>query len=418
MQALDFLIKPVSHRCNLKCGYCFYRQTADLYPNAAAAMTRDVAECFVQKALGLGAVRNTFCWQGGEPTLAGVDFYRAVAAAQKRHARSYQIVENSIQSNGVLLDEEWCRFLKDERFLVGLSLDGPADVHDRYRCFADGSGSYALVMAAADRLRRHAVPFNILTLLTAANVERVDDLYAHMRANRFSYLQFIPCLEIDPVSRRPQAYSISAGQLGGFYCRLFDLWMADGFPYVSVRLFEDILIFMLDGLHTSCSWQSGCRSYLLVEHNGDCFPCDFYVRQRWKLGNLTAEGLGPILGSPLLAEFARRKAALPETCRSCAWLNFCNGDCPRYRPFPEDGSDGRSLFCDAWQMLFEHIEPVADDLGRRADNLRRALATSPPRPITPQQACPCGSGRQFGKCCGRERSSPCRAFSTDSCEST
>jgi uncharacterized protein len=402
MRNLNFLIKPASHLCNLACDYCFYRRVAQVYPEGDRIMSAAVAETLIKPALSLGAARNSFCWQGGEPTLCGLDFFKHAAALQQQYRQPGQVVENSIQTNGLLLDRAWAVFLRRNRFLVGLSLDGPIEAHDRYRKTGAGRGTFRRVMAAADLLREEGVDFNILTLLTDANIHQPENLYAFFRGQGFRHLQFIPCLDTDPATGEPRSYSIDADALGRFYTRLFDLWLDDGFPEVSIRLFEDILIYLLDGVRLSCSWLDCCDSYLLVEHNGDCYPCDFFVYPEWRLGNLDAENLAFILDSPRRREFARLKSAWPNPCRICHRFDFCRGDCTRFRSAPGRPED-HSLLCRAWKTLLDHIESHPAGVVNLARQARASHQNRPPVEIGRNDPCPCGSGRKYKKCCGGVR---------------
>ena len=397
---MNFLIKPASYHCNLACDYCFYKRVEGVYPHQAARMSLETAEDFMREALALGQVHNLFCWQGGEPTLLGLDFYRNVIDLQRKYVRPGQIIENSIQTNGILLNREWTGFLKQHRILVGLSLDGPREIHDKYRRAPGGQGTYDDVMKAARLLELEGAEFNILTLLTSESVDQPEALYRFFREQGFTHLQFIPCLEFDPETGSPEPYSITGRELGDFYIRLFDLWLEDGFPNVSIRLFEDLLIWLLDGVKTSCGWMDKCDSYLLVEHNGDCYPCDFFVYPEWRLGNLRESGLGPVLSSPVRRRFAGQKSNIDPACGECRYMAFCRGDCTRFRgPGPRPGQN-RSLLCEAWQGILAHIESHPKDvrvmaLQARDDFQKKAAATGRNEP------CPCGSGKKFKKCCGR-----------------
>jgi uncharacterized protein len=403
MNTLSFLIKPASHLCNLDCSYCFYQKTEVIYPDEKAFMSAETVDILIQKVMGYGAAMNSFCWQGGEPTLLGTSFYQVVVERQKHYQQPNQMVENSVQTNGLLLDSAWCDVLRDNRILVGLSLDGPGAVHDQHRISSNGNGSFKKVMNSVGLLRKHGVEFNILTLLTDANIRQPDELYAFYRLHEFNWLQFIPCFEHDPQTGVPMPYAVNGEGLGRFYSRLFDLWFEDGFPYVSVRLFEDILIYMLDGVHASCCWNKRCNSYVVVEHNGDCYPCDFYVDPAWKLGNICEDTLESILSSPLRDTFARMKSDISRDCRECRWISFCNGDCTRYRRSVSGKYDRQSEFCVAWKMLLEHIEPQAADLARRCANLRQAHQQNQLGTTPRSAACPCGSGKKYKRCCGRGR---------------
>lgn len=352
-ESLALLIKPTSWRCNLACPYCFYRRAGELYPDPSALMDEKTLEAVVKKALGIGAAYNVFTWQGGEPTLAGVGFFEEVLRLQERYRAPHQRVENTIQTNVTLIDESWCRFFARGNFLVGVSLDGPEDVHDRYRRSPSGEGSYSRVMEGITLMETHGVAFNIVTLLTDANVGRAEELYRFFKGKGFPFLQFINCFENDPETGRLETFSVRGAEVGEFYRTLFDLWIADGFPDVSIRLFEDILIYLIDGVHVSCCWMDRCASYLVVEHNGDCYPCDFFVDPAWRLGNLVDDDMATIRESPLRRRFSTLKSDLPEACRGCALLRFCNGDCTKFR----GGSESASEYCEALKSLIHHMEP-------------------------------------------------------------
>jgi uncharacterized protein len=397
---MNLLIKPSSYHCNIDCTYCFYKRVKSVYPEGKAMMSLETAEEMIEKTLSLGNLSNSFCWQGGEPTLLGLDFYREVVAIQSRHLRTGQQVENSLQTNGILLDEAWCAFLRENRFLVGVSLDGPEEIHDHYRRSSSGRGTFHRVMESIDRMRKHSVDFNILTLLTDVNIRKPEELYRFYRENDFNYLQFIPCIEYDD-SGNHLPFSIHGPDLGAFYCTIFDLWMEDGFPYVSIRLFEDILLYLLDGIHASCGWLEECGSYLLVEHNGDCYPCDFFVYPEWKLGNLREQPLQDIMSNPLRNKFGRMKTLIPDECKKCQWLDFCHGDCTRFRQSSDGQFKNLSEFCISWKMLLEHLEPSRESITERAIKIREALFQNALENVGRNDPCPCGSGKKFKKCCGR-----------------
>lgn len=361
-------------------------------------MERSTVETLVRKTLLLGEAQNQFCWQGGEPTSMGIDFFREVIQFQRQYAYPGQVAVNSIQTNGVLLNEEWADFLAENNFLVGLSMDGPKDIHDRYRRTPSGKGTFDRVVRSAELLKSRGVQFNILTLLTDANVSRPEEIYRFFYKGGFKHLQFIPCFECDPVSGEPCAFSITGAELGEFYCRLFDLWMRNGFPEVSIRAFEDPLIFFIDGVHVSCSWQERCGSYLVVEYNGDVYPCDFYVYPEWKIGNIVDDSFAAIFRSPRFSEFSGMKTALPRVCRECKWISFCNGDCVRLRG---SGPENRSEFCSASRMLLEHMQPHFGRIWQIALNYRRKQQGGAPGGVGRNASCPCGSGLKYKKCCGR-----------------
>jgi uncharacterized protein len=401
MSSITLLIKPTSFRCNLDCSYCFYRRVEGVYPELEHFMDLETAGTLIRKALRLGHEENLFCWQGGEPTLMGLDFFRQVVRLQRELALPGQTIGNSIQTNGVLIDKAWADFFGDSGFFVGLSLDGPEQLHDYYRKSSSGKGTFSKVMRAAQLLKDRGVQFNILTLVNDRNVSEPEKLYRFFRSHGFSHLQFIPCFETDPATGRSQPFSITGEQLGRFHCALFDLWMKDGFTDVSIRTFEDILIYYIDGVHVSCNWFQECASYLVVEHNGDVYPCDFFVFPEWKLGNIVADTFQQIAANPLRKKFARIKAELPQACKGCRWLPFCHGDCTKFRG-DEKGPEAASVFCEARKMLLEHMEPFLPLIREKALLIRSKMRGGAARGNVGRNApCPCGSGLKHKKCCGR-----------------
>jgi len=402
MRNVSLLIKPVSYQCNIDCAHCFYKRVEDVYPGQKPRMSPDTASALIRKTLQLGCEQNTFCWQGGEPTLMGLDFFKEVIRLQGRFGVSGQVIGNSLQTNGILLDEEWADFLAENKFLVGLSLEGPAEFHDRYRKLASGKGSFESVMRAVELLRGRGVEFNILTLLTDANVSQPERIYRFLRDNGFSHLQFVPCFEKDPDTGEALPFSISGEELGAFHCRLFDLWMDDGFPDVSIRIFDDILAYFIDRVHLSCCWHEKCSSYIVVEHNGDAYPCDFFVYPEWKLGNILEDSYERIVDNPLRQKFADMKANMAEECGDCRWLSFCHGDCTKFRVDDSGGYENPGAYCPARKMLLEHMEPHLESIKKQVLEIRRRYHVRTQSPnVGRNEPCPCGSGLKFKKCCGK-----------------
>lgn len=399
MKTLSFLIKPVSYQCNLNCRYCFYKRVGCLYPGQNTAMTFDVAQKLIISAINTNATHISFCWQGGEPTLAGLDFFRAIVTLQNNYRQKHQVIENSLQTNGILLNEKWCEFLSCNNFLVGISLDGPQEIHDTYRRNYGNQGTFDTVMHTIALMNEYAVKYNILTLITNANITRAKEVYDFFRQNNFAYLQFIPCFEHDEYGNS-LPYSVSEKDLGIFYCDLFDAWYMDGFPFVSIRLFQDLLLYSF-GSKTSCCWLDRCNSYIVVEHNGDCYPCDFFVYPQWQLGNIMNCGLQDILNNEKRNTFALLKRKITEECSACSISNFCMGDCIRYRCAHDIHQNGISKLCDAWKMLFEHYKRYEKELINRVGNLQQSLQSGQFYQLQRNDICPCGSGKKFKKCCGR-----------------
>lgn len=372
-QSISLLIKPTSSLCNLSCAYCFYRRVKELYPAMPAKMSRAVAKTLIRKTLSADAPLNSFCWQGGEPLLMGLDFFRDIVAMQKKYVRPGQIIENSLQTNGLLLDDEWCEFLRQENFLVGISLDGPAEIHDFYRKDHAQKGTFAEVMRSIGLMKKHDVQFNILCLLTDRNVKSPLELYNFFRLHDFKFLQFINCFEHDDTSHSLKPFSVHGEETGEFYIKLFDEWLAKDFFDVSIRFFEDILLYLVDGMKASCCYHDACASYLVVEHNGDCYPCDFFVYKEWRIGNLLESDIQTIMGSPLRMRFASRKADLAQACTGCRIAPFCKGDCIRFRYISQTGYKNISEYCTTIKMVYQHIEPQLPEIRERVAAWRSRL---------------------------------------------
>ncbi len=403
MKTLSLLIKPVSYQCNLNCTYCFYKRVNQLYPHNTTIMSQEVLSRLIISAINTGANFISFCWQGGEPTLAGLDFFRAIVTLQNNYRKQHQVIENSIQTNGVLIDEQWCRFLQQNNFLVGISLDGPEEMHNNYRHNNAGSGTFETVMRSIRLMNEHRVNYNILTLLNDINIDHPEEVYRFFRENNFAYLQFIPCFEHDD-NGAVLPYSVTGLQLGTFYCELFDEWYQDGFPYVQIRLFQDILMYMVERIKPSCTWLEYCNSYVVVEHNGDCYPCDFFVYPQWKLGNIMSHSIQDILGSPIRNAFSMVKQNTVDECNGCSIKDFCMGDCPRYRvnsTMNAMNALNKSEYCTAWKVVYEHFQRYEGELQQRIRRLQKSIQSGSFFHTQRNDSCPCGSEKKFKKCCGR-----------------
>ena len=349
-QISSVLVKPVSADCNLSCTYCFYLPKSELYPETKVhRMSDNVLRNLIAQMLSLAPEKVSFCWQGGEPTLAGLNFYKKAIRYQLLFKAPFQIVENSIQTNGILINEEWAKFLAGYDFLVGVSLDGPQEIHDYYRKRRGGSGSYKDVIRCLNTLSRHHVKFNILTVLNARNVRDPRGLYKFLTDRGFRYLQFIPCVE--KRNGRIADFSITPEEYGEFLCEVFDEWFNDGAPNTYVRDFEDILISYVTGDTPNCVFGRTCGRYVVVEYNGDVYPCDFYVERKWFLGNIMHEPIEDIIRKRKFMEFKNRKIELTKKCRGCKWLRYCNGGCPRHWEILDFT---QNYFCESYKTFFEY----------------------------------------------------------------
>lgn len=404
MRPFSLLVKPASADCNLRCPYCFYIDRAALYPKSPLhRMSDEVLDRMVASYMATEQTVYSFGWQGGEPTLMGADFFRKVTAAQKRLGRPGASVSNGLQTNATLITDELAGHLAEFKFLVGVSIDGPADIHDRYRIHAGGTGTHAAVLKGIDTLRRHQVEFNTLTLVTQANARRGREVYEWLTGQGFLFHQYIPCVEFDR-NGRPAEFALDGESWGQFLCDLFDAWYAGDTRRVSIRMFDSLLHKIVDDRQVVCYMGSDCRQYFVVEHNGDIYPCDFFVRPDLRLGNVFDTTWEEALGSDLYRRFGCSKAKWNERCRSCRWLNLCAGDCLKHR-FGAPADPGTlSLLCKGWEMFFAHAAAHLDELAAsiRAERREAALAQRAEYPPAGRNdLCPCGSGRKFKKCCGR-----------------
>jgi len=364
----SLLIKPVSADCNLKCKYCFYLDHAGFYPETRVHRMDDaVLEKLVTDYLEAPLSQFNFIWQGGEPTLAGLPFFRKVVELQKRHAGPGKIVANSLQTNGTLLNNEWASFLAEHKFLVGLSLDGPEVVHDLHRRKANGSGTYRSVMRAAEILERNGVEFNILSVVSSASALRVREIYRHHKRHGFRWLQFIPCVEFDDQGRL-RSYSVTGEAWGRFLVELFDEWSQEDVGVISVRLFEDIVNYLVLGRYTSCQMQKECGVYFTVEHSGELFPCDFFVEHPLRVGKLGEESWMDRYWTPQFRSFGYAKSRMDSACASCEYLELCNGDCLKHRPGRLEKPETRSVLCEGYRHFYGH---ALGDLRKIAETVRK-----------------------------------------------
>ncbi len=409
MNPFSLLIKPTGADCNLRCEYCFYLGKKALYPATTRhRMTEATLEAMIRGYMATSQPVYAFGWQGGEPTLMGLDFFRKATDLQQRYGANGVAVSNGVQTNATLIDDALAEHWAQYRFLAGCSLDGPAELHDRYRRTAGGGPSHAAVLRGIETLRRRGVEFNILVLVSRANVEHAARVYRYLTEQGFYYQQYIPCVEFDAAGRlRP--FAIEAREWGRFNIELFEAWQGAGDTRrVSIRHFDAALRILLDGTATLCSMGRDCRQYFVVEHTGDIYPCDFFVESGLKLGNVADTDWAAAQNAPLYRTFGARKAQWHARCRTCPQLDLCAGDCPKHRLHGGAGKwDSLSWLCEGWRMFYKRARPAFSALAAEVRE-RERLAARPeanraegPGGATGRNAlCPCGSGRKFKKCCG------------------
>jgi uncharacterized protein len=351
----EVLVKPSGADCNLDCDYCFYLEKANMFPTRQTRMSDTVLETMIQQLMSQNVPQLSIGWQGGEPTLMGLPFYRKAVEYMQRYGRG-QAVSNGLQTNGVLIDRKWAKFFRDYHFLIGLSIDGPEHIHDHYRKNRGGHGSWSKAIEASKLLLDHGVEVNVLLVVNNYSVQFPDELYEFHKSQGLNFMQFIPCVETEGNS--VANFSVDAPSYGAFLKRLFDLWLADfvdGVPTTSIRWFEALLFKYAGFASTECTQLEKCGNYLLIEHTGDVFACDFFVEPEWKLGNLLETSLPTLFNSRQQTNFGRMKSNLPDDCRTCEWKTQCRGGCTKDR-LRNPSLSGRNHFCEAYKLIFAHAD--------------------------------------------------------------
>ena len=355
--AFQVMVKPVGPLCNLHCGYCYYLGSPGLIQGSQQRMSDDLLEKVVRETIETNEIDEvTFTWHGGEPLLAGLDFFRRAVALQKRHAGGKHII-NTLQTNGTLLTADWAAFFRDNGFLVGLSLDGPQDIHDRFREDRGGRPTFSRVMRGLDLLQRAGVAFNTLTTVNARSEGRGAEVYRFLRASGSRYLQLLPVAE----PGNPP-FNVSDTGFGQFLCDIFDLWVRSDVGETFVSQFDAALCSWCGLPSGTCVFGRTCADVLTVECNGDVYACDHFVDAAHRLGNLSRSSFRDLLAQPQRVRFVTDKMdSLPGLCRRCPWLPACGGECPQHRyVVGPDGSPGQNALCRGYRMFFTHAAPYLD----------------------------------------------------------
>jgi len=396
--------KTVSEDCNLACDYCYYSTCGGKPGSAISKIAPETLEKFIREYMSLSRGAASFAWQGGEPLLAGLDFFESVVTLQAKYAPPHTMISNALQTNGTLIHDRWAAFFKQYRFLIGVSLDGPRDVHDLRRVDALGQGSFDRVMRGIEHLRRRQVDFNVLTVIHRGNVGRAKELFDFYRREGFDFVQFIPCMQFQSQQvGQPGVYEITPEEYGDFLCEAFDCWYNEGQPAISERFFDNMLSVYAHRDSELCTRRKTCAKTLILEQNGDAYPCDFYIHPDWKIGNVGTDALTDILRHPLYDRFLKLKPALPEACQSCEWRELCYGGCPRNRRWNEDLSVSQpDYFCHSYRQVYayahDRMTALADRTRRNlfAEGLRYQYGGCAPGRNDP---CACGSGKKYKNCC-------------------
>ena len=382
------MTKPMGPRCNIDCAYCYYLEKEKLYPDEKRfRMADDVLERYVRDLIAAGVKTGQreieFAWQGGEPTLLGVGFFEKAVALQKQHCPEGVGITNAFQTNGTLLDDDWGAFLADEKFLIGISIDGPREIHDKYRRDRADRGTFDKVMKGLEVLQRHTVDYNILTTVHRENAVKGKEVYKFLKTLGTQHIQFIPIIErkaaTGELAAAPQVdsdptnviseWSVTPRAYGKFLCDVFDVWHRKDIGKVFIQFFENQVGLWMGHPASLCVFAETCGAGLAMEHNGDVFACDHFVYPEFKLGNIMETSLGELAWSDAAETFGNDKRdTLTNQCRSCQFRFACNGGCPKHRILTsKDGEPGHNYFCESYTMFFKH---AGERLRKLATSLR------------------------------------------------
>ncbi len=415
------LAKPTGAACNLCCDYCFFLKKERLYPGSTFRMSDEVHEAYIKQLFEAHKISQvTVAWQGGEPTLMGLDFFRRSMELQKKYARPGTQIENTFQTNGILLNDEWCRFFHANKFLIGLSIDGPKELHDTYRKGKGGHGTFEKVVNALRLLQEHKVEFNILCTVNAKNADHPLAVYRFFRDELGAhYIQFIPIVERNnekgfQEGKTVTDRSVEPARWGRFLIEIFDEWVKRDVGQTFVVNFDGALAGWLGIAGTVCVFGPTCGLGLALEHNGDLYSCDHFVEPNHLLGNILVTPMAELVASGKQQRFGQDKRnTLPQFCRKCEVLFVCNGECPKNRFVQTpDGESGLNYLCKGYHAFFKHADrpmKIMADLirrGRMADGVMEIMAGAETNlrgkiaKAGRNDPCPCGSGRKFKRCHG------------------
>lgn len=421
--AFCVMVKPVGGTCNLACAYCYYRSKTALYPGSRFQMDEALLENFIRQYVEAQRVPETiFAWQGGEPLLAGKRFFERAVALQDEYCPAGMTIRNALQTNGTLLDEEWCRFFRQRNFLIGISLDGPCEVHDVYRRDKEGRPTFRRAMRGVALLREYGGEFNVLAAVHAANVPYPLEVYRFLRDEvGAQFIQFIPIVEPVDGTAQVSSRSVGAEQYGRFLIAIFDEWVQHDIGRVSVQIFDAALAAWMGNAPGLCVFAPTCGTALVLEHNGDLYACDHFVAPRYRLGNLRDKPLLAMVASPQQQEFgAAKHSMLPKMCRECEVRFVCNGGCPKDRILrTPHGEAGLNYLCAGYRMFFTHVwrpmEQIVNALRRGGSPIATTTVMEPAQSdilfqhqinrVGRNSPCPCGSGRKYKYCHGSRYSS-------------
>jgi uncharacterized protein len=410
-RSFQIFIKPIGAACNLGCSYCYYLGKAQLYPKGnTARMPHDILEAYINQHIQASPDSTIrFSWHGGEPTLLGLDYFQNIVEIQKRYRPANKQIINGIQTNGTLLTEDWCRFFVKHGFSIGLSLDGPQEMHDRYRLTKQGGPTHKQALRGYHLLQQHGLTPDILCVVNAHNVQYPSQVYGFFKQIKARYIGFLPLVEPqDDAEDGVTPDTVPAKAFGQFLCTIFDAWKEQDIGKIQVQIFEEAAKTAFNQEHELCIFRKTCGDVPVLEHNGDFFSCDHFVDLEHRLGNIQDAPLIDLLEDPELISFGQNKwTALPRYCRTCDVLAMCYGECPKNRFIQTpDHEEGLNYLCAGYKHFFNHCRPFVKQLAvlwrRQIREEQRkppaSGATTGPK-IGRNDPCPCGSGKKYKKCC-------------------
>lgn len=369
-------VKPVGAECNLSCRYCYYLDKAELYNHTGLIrMTDENLEKYIILHIEASTEPDiSFSWHGGEPTLAGLDFFRKVVNLQQRRKPSGRNIINGIQTNATLLNDNWCKFLASEGFFVGISIDGPEELHNKFRVSKGKAGSFRKTLNGYELLKKHNIPTELLTVVNAENVNFPNEVYSFLKQLGSKYMTFLPLVEREPGSHSgASSISVPAAAFGSFLSTIFDEWVTEDIGSIKIQIIEEAARTAFNQEHTLCIFKKTCGGVPVVEHNGDFFSCDHYVDKEHLIGNIYKISLTEMLDSDEQQAFGLAKfVTLTEYCLECEVRNMCNGECPKNRFIKSpSGEPGLNYLCPGYKRFFNHVKPFVDIIAEEWHNKKK-----------------------------------------------
>lgn len=392
-KAFHLMAKPTSFHCNLDCDYCFYLEKEHTIKSPSRKkpsymMSDDVLRSYIKNYIvSQPGPEVEFAWQGGEPTMAGLAFFEKALALQERFSGGKRI-RNSLQTNGVLLDDKWCQFLKQNNFLVGLSIDGPEELHNAYRVTNTGQPTFKIVMRAVELLHKHKVDFNTLTVVNNINVNYPVEVYEFLKSTGSTFHQYIPVIEskscqgignirtvnIGASTESLLPFSVDAEAYGHFMNTIFDSWVRNDVGQIYIQMFESALAAWAGYQPSLCIFQKTCGDAMVIEQNGDIYSCDHYVYNDHKIGNVVTDKLSKVHGSKKQNKFGRNKANLSSMCTDCLYVVACNGGCPKHRLVSDENGAPHNVLCPGYKKIFSHIDAYMQYMAKEIRQGRSAAS--------------------------------------------